>query len=103
MEGGLRCWSMLGTFGEHFGAILEAFFEHFGASWEHLSCACFCHLILCLFWAHLGLMWPILGYLGFILGSSWALLGPSRGIQEGILRQMLGFEGLIFVCKVAKS
>ena len=41
------------------------------------------------FWAHLGL--------------SWALLGPSRGVRKGILRQMLGLEGLIWGCKVAES
>ena len=40
-------------------------------------------------WAHLGL--------------SWALLGPSWGVPEGILRQILGLEGLILGCKVAKS
>ena len=45
------------------------------------------------FWAHLGL---ILGY----LGPSLALLG---GFQEGTLRQMLGLEGLILGCLVAKS
>ena len=32
------------------------------------------------FWAHLGL--------------SWALLGPSWGVQEGLLRPILGLEGL---------
>ena len=41
------------------------------------------------FWAHLGL--------------SWALLGLSCGVQEGILRQIWGLEGLILGCKVAKS
>ena len=41
------------------------------------------------FWAHLGL--------------SWALLGPSWGVQEAILRQILGLEGLLWECKVAKS
>ena len=40
-------------------------------------------------WAHLGL--------------SWALLGPSWGVQEAILRQSLGLEGLILGCKVAQS
>ena len=40
-------------------------------------------------WAHLGL--------------SWALLGPSWGVQEGILRQILGLEGLLRGCKVAKN
>ena len=41
------------------------------------------------YWAHLGL--------------SWALLGPSRGFREGILRQMLGLEGLILGCMVKKA
>ena len=41
------------------------------------------------FWAHLGL--------------SWALLGPSWGVQKGILRRIWGLEGLILGCKVAKS
>ena len=40
-------------------------------------------------WAHLGL--------------SWALLGPSWGVQECILRQIWGLEGLISGCMVAKS
>ena len=40
------------------------------------------------FWAHLGL--------------SWALLGPSLGVQEGILRHIWGLEGLMLGCKVAK-
>ena len=47
------------------------------------------------FWAHLR---PISGY----LGPSPALLGGVRG-QEGLLRQMLGLEGLILGYKVAKG
>ena len=37
------------------------------------------------------------------LGLSWALLGPSPGVLGGTLRQILGLEGLILGCKVAKS
>ena len=46
---------------------------------------------------------PFLGPSWAHLGLSWALLGPSRGVQEGILRQILGLEGLILGCKVVKS
>ena len=45
---------------------------------------------------------PILGPSWAHLGLSWALLGPSRGVQEGTLRQILGLEGLILGCKVAE-
>ena len=55
---------------------------------QELSCRIL-PLFVAPFWAHLGL--------------SWALLGPSRGVQEGILRQILGLEGLILGCKVVKS
>ena len=46
---------------------------------QELSCRI---LSLCVapFWAHLGL--------------SWAPLGPSWGVEEGILRQFLGLGGL---------
>ena len=54
---------------------------------QELSCRML-PLFVAPFWAH--------------LGPSWALLGPSRGVQEGILRQILGLEGLILGCKVAK-
>ena len=46
---------------------------------------------------------PVLGPSWAHLGPSWALPGPSRGVKEGILRQILGLEGLILGCKVAKS
>ena len=36
------------------------------------------------------------------LGLSWALPGPSLGAPGGILRQILGLEGLLWGCKVAK-
>ena len=38
---------------------------------------------------------PFLGPSWAHLGLSWALLGPSWGVQEGILRQILGLEGLL--------
>ena len=43
---------------------------------------------------------------GPILGLSWAILGPPwpfLAVQEAILRQSLGLEGLILGCKVAQS
>ena len=46
---------------------------------------------------------PVLGPSWTHLGLALALLDPSRGVQEGILRQILGLEGLILGCKVAKS
>ena len=45
---------------------------------------------------------PVLGPSWAHLGPSWALLGPSRGVQEGILRHILGLEGLLRGCTVAK-
>ena len=42
---------------------------------------------------------PFLGSYWAHLGLSWALLGPSWGVQEGILRQILGLEGLPRGCK----
>ena len=41
------------------------------------------------YWAHLGL--------------SWALVGPSREVQENTLRHILSLEGLLREFKVAKS
>ena len=41
---------------------------------------------------------PFLGPSWAQLGLSWALLGPSWGVQEGILRQILGLEGLLRGC-----
>ena len=46
---------------------------------------------------------PFLGPSWVHLGLSWALLGPSWGVQEGILRQILGLEGLSWGCKVAND
>ena len=46
---------------------------------------------------------PFLGPSWVNLGLSWDLLGPSWGVQVGISRQMLGFEGLSWGCKVAKD
>ena len=55
-------------------------------------------------WAKKAVVWhPFLGPAWVHLGLSWALLGPSWGVQEGILRQMLGLEGLSWGCKVAKE
>ena len=55
---------------------------------QELSCRIL-PLFVAPFWAHLGL--------------SWTLLGPSSGVQEGISRQILGSEGLLRGCKLAKS
>ena len=41
---------------------------------------------------------PFLGPSWVHLGLSWALLGPSWGVRAGILRQMLGLEGLSWGC-----
>ena len=38
---------------------------------------------------------PSLGPSWARLGLPWGLLGPSWGVQEGILRQILGLEGLM--------
>ena len=46
---------------------------------------------------------PFLGSSWAHLGLSWALRDPSWGVPEGILRQILGLEGLILGCKVTKS
>ena len=43
---------------------------------------------------------PFLGPSLAHLGPSWTLLGLSRGVQEGILSQILGLEGWTLGCKV---
>ena len=50
---------------------------------QNISCRIF-PLMVATFWDHLG---PILGY----LGASLAFLG---GVDEGLLRQIFGLEGL---------
>ena len=59
---------------------------------QELSCGIL-SLFVAPFWAHLG---PILDY----LGPSLALLG---GVQEAILKHILGLEGLLWGVRVAKS
>ena len=46
---------------------------------------------------------PVSGPCWAHLGLSWALVGPSRGVQEGILGHILGLEGFILGYEVVES